>query len=88
MVHITQVCEVMVVVMVWDTLRWSSLCECVRSMPITTTSAAALFSTLVHSVHFNSSHCCGSTLLRSYVRLFFPTHVSFCGKEGGVIGGN
>ena len=35
---------------------WYSLCECVRSRPTTASSTATLFFTLVHSVHFNSSH--------------------------------
>ena len=56
-------------------MMWHSLCECVRSTPITTTSTATLFSTLVHSVHFNSSHCGGPSLLHSYVRRSLPTAV-------------
>ena len=63
-------------------MMWYSLCECVRSKPITTPSTATLFSTLFHSIHINSSHCGGPSLLHSYVRRSVPTlSASRCGHE-------
>ena len=50
-------------VVVVDYMRWISLCESVRSTPITSTSTAIPLSTLFHSVRFNSLHYVGLTLL-------------------------
>ena len=55
---------------------------CVRSTPITTTtSTVTLFSTLFHSAHFNSSLCCGLSLLHIRVRRSPPTNTSVSSVE-------
>ena len=61
-------------------MRWISLCESVRSTPITSTSTAIPLSTLFHSVRFNSQHYGGLTLLHPCTSFcsntpFYPHHL-------------